>query len=972
MRNELIIGGYSIDTIEDLDINITKEVYNIDDPSKRQSDFSKSVDIPGSKANDFVFKSLFDVNFSIRNTDQLNPDFNPSKKASCIYYQDTLQQISGYCQLNEIKVLNNDQVTYSITIYGKNIDIFSKLSDKTLNDLTTLGTAIWNDTEIVDSWTATFDPVIKLTYPMLDRGVSRYGWNGDASSKLSYNYNAFKPFIYVAHLVNAIFEEAGVPLEVATFFGTPQFQKLILECDVTKFQLNQTERDNSVVDGRILSAVDVNPVSTSNAGNLSLVFSSSQIKYSEVLDPSGQYNPTTGTFTKSGNGPTNFEVKLYGELYNGSATAGEVYFSLIRKRGTEYIIIDSVRHSVTTSTTNTFTAPIYIKKDSFQLLDGDEVRVCLHHKILNSTGAIDNTNVEYNPNYFSYGDTLSVYGDGQIDYNVTFPIADILPPMKQTDFLMGIIKMFNLYMSPIYETGVVIEPRDTYYTSDIVDWTDLLDTSKDFTIKPQGLLENKELVFTYADNGDDLNKLFKQSTSFNYGYRDLIFDNEFVKETKKVEIPFSLIPLQADKDKNTMMRTIFDAKSQEKSPKPIIAYFGGMKSGRLRYWNYNNTSATDYTTYPFAGHIDDLVAPNYDLAFDVQDFYFYTTPTTSGVTTTDNNLYNQFHKSQWEQIGNKDSKLIEAWFNLRPNDIANLDFRKTYWVKDNPYRLLSVQDYNPNGDTTTLCKLLKFAYQATFTPTVVTTNGGNGQGEKDGGYNTTENVIKSGILATGGNVINDNTVGIVVTGNGNNLGGDNSNVMIAGDNNVILPGITDVMLINTSGLTIAESNVTYIDGVKYSSVSKKYGAFHDESVQSVAAINTNYEITLSNTDLSSGVSLGSPSSRIVVANTGIYNITFSIQLTNASSQMQDANIFLRKNGTNLAQSNSYFSIHAKHGSANGGSIATVNFMLSLTANDYIELMWNATSTNVKIESLPLVVTPSTPATPSVIITLQQI
>jgi hypothetical protein len=814
MRNELVIGGYSIDTIEDLDINITKEVYNIDDPSKRQSDFSKSVDIPGSKLNDFVFKSLFDVSFSIRNTDQLNPDFNPSKKATCIYYQDTLQQISGYCQLNEIKILNNDQVTYSITIYGKNIDIFSRLTDKTLNDLTSLGTATWNDTEIVNSWTATFDPVIKLTYPMVDVGLDKYGYNGDASYVISHNYNSFKPFIYVGHIINAIFEEAGVGLEVASFFGTPQFQKLILQCDVKKFQLNQTQIDNSLVDGSVLAAVNVNPVTTANAGDLSLVYSSSQIKYSEVLDPSNQYNPTTGTFTKSGNGATNFEIQLYGELYNGSATAGEVYFSLIRKRGTSYEVIGSVRHFVTTSTSNPFSTPIYIKKDSIALLDGDEVRVCLHHKILNSTRAIDNTNVEYYPNYFTNGDELKVYVDGQIDYGVTFPIADILPNMKQTDFLMGIIKMFNLYMSPIYETGVVIEPRDIYYTDDIVDWTDLLDTSKDFTIKPQGLLENKELVFTYVENGDDLNKKFKQATSFNFGYRDLIFDNEFVKETKKVEIPFCLIPLQTDDDKNTVMRTIFDGETQEKSPKPIIAYFGGMKSGKLRYWNNNNTTATDYSTYPYAGHVDDLTSPNYDLAFDVQDFYFYLTPNSSGVTTTDNNLYNQFHKSQWEQIGNKDSKLVEAWFKLRPNDIANLDFRKTYWVKDNAYRLLTVQDYDPNGNQTTLCKLLKFAYQDAFVPTVVTSNGGNGQGEKDGGYNTNGNVIKKGILATGGTVLNDNTNGIVVTGNGNNLGGDNANILIQGDDNVILPGITDVVLINTSGLTIAESGVQYIDNIK--------------------------------------------------------------------------------------------------------------------------------------------------------------
>jgi hypothetical protein len=970
MRNELVIGGYSIDTIEDLDINITKEVYNIDDPSKRQSDFSKSVDIPGSKLNDFVFKSLFDVSFSIRNSDQLNPDFNPSKKASCIYYQDTLQQISGYCQLNEIKVLNNDQVTYSITIYGKNIDIFSKLTDKTLNDLTTLGTATWNDTEIVNSWTATFNPTIKLTYPMLDRGVSKYGRNTDASSNLSYNYNAFKPFIYVKHLVDAIFNEAKVPLEVATFFNTTQFQKIILECDVAKFQMNQGEKDASIVTATRSTNQTIGIVSTANAGNLSLVYANAFQYNITGLDPLSQYNATTGTFTKLVNGYTNFEVEAFINVVNTTGPLGRLYIYAIRKRGTDYRVIGNAYLKILagSSTTQNFRITV----DSEELLAGDEVRFCIGNFYLGLTGGtIDNSTITGITFISTSANSYTQYVDGQIEYNQTFYIADILPKLKQTDFLMAIIKMFNLYMSPIYENGVVIEPRDTYYTSDIVDWTELLDTSKDFTIKPQGLLENKELVFTYADNGDDLNKDFKQATSFNYGYRDLIFDNEFVKETKKVEIPFCLIPLEADDDKNIMMRTIFDAMSQEKSPKPIIAYFGGMKSGRLRYWNYNNTTATDYTTYPFAGHIDDLTAPNYDLAFDVQDFYYYLTPNSNGVTTTDNNLYNQFHKSQWEQIGNKDSKLIEAYFNLRPNDIANLDFRKTYWIKDNAYRLLSVQDYDPNGASTTLCKLLKFAYQDAFVPTILQTNGGNGQGEKDGGYNTTSGVIKKGILATGGNVINDNTVGIVVTGKGNNLGGDNSNVMIAGDNNIILPGITDVMLINTSNLTIAESHVTYIDGIQYTAT-KKYGAFHDSSIQPAIVANTNYAITFTDTDLSNGITIGSPSSRIVFANSGVYNITFSVQFVNQSVQIQDANIFLKLNGTNIPSSNSHVSIHGTHGGVHGHVIATVNFMMQVNANDYIELVFNATATDVSIETIPLIVTPSTPASPSVILTLQQI
>ena len=116
MRNELFIGGYSVDTIETLDISITKSVYSIVDPSKRQSDYSKTVAIAGSKNNDNIFKSLFDVNFSIRNSDQLNPDFNPSIKASCIYLQDSNVQIDGYCQLNEIVILENNKVIYNITI----------------------------------------------------------------------------------------------------------------------------------------------------------------------------------------------------------------------------------------------------------------------------------------------------------------------------------------------------------------------------------------------------------------------------------------------------------------------------------------------------------------------------------------------------------------------------------------------------------------------------------------------------------------------------------------------------------------------------------------------------------------------------------------------------------------------------------------------------------------------------------------
>lgn len=971
MQNELVIGGYSIDTIENLDINITKEVYNIDDPSKRQSDFSKSVEIPGSKANDFVFKSLFDVSFSIRNNAQLSPDFNPTKKAWCIYYQDTLPQINGYCQLNEVKILDNNQVIYVLTIYGKNIDIFSKIADLKLNDLTTLGTATWNDTSIIDSWTAVFDPTIKLTYPILDRGLSKYGRGTDKFYELSYNYNGFKPFLYVKHIVDAIFSEAGVNLEVANFFETDQFKKLILECDVTKFQTNQAWIDNTLVDAYRNANQTLTLVSNANIKNASTLYSTSNLTFNITnSDPASQYNSSTGTFTSGYQAYTNLNASLSIEVTKNESSAGVLTFQAIRKRGTDYKFIGVGSQTISGNATLNITQNISI--DSTLLEVGDEMRiVCTGYW---TSGAPHNEYISSIIN--KSGSTLRWYQDGQINYGQTFNIADILPDMKQQDFLMGIIKMFNLYMSPIYEDSIIIEPRDNYYTNEVIDWTSKLDVSKDFVIKPQGLLENKEIVFTYADNGDDLSRNFQQSTTFNYGYLDLIFDNQFVKETKKLELPFTLIPLQA-MDTNIIMRTIYDGQPQEKSQKPIIAYFGGMnQSGKLRYWNYNTTSATDYTTIPFAGHVDDIQNPSYDLAFSQQDFYYYTTPNTTGLKLTNNNLYNQFHKRQWEEIGDKDSKLVEAYFKLSVFDIATLDFRKKYWVNGNAYRLLKVEDFDPMGNQTTLVKLLKLVEKNPIVPTVTTKNGGNGQGgtkvgsgETDGS-NPLGNVIKKGILAANnGNDINDNTVGVVITGGNNTLGGNNSNITIMGSENTILPNVTDVMLINTNNKTITQSNQTWINGVLYP---KAYGGFSDSTSQYAALITQSYAVTFDTTDLSNDVVLGTPTSEIVFNRAGTFSLVFSAQLANSHTDDLNINMFLRLNGSDIANSNTVVTVPKKHGSSDGHAVMTVNFMLDVVENDVIELMWNTEGVDAFLEAKPSSATPPTPATPSVIFTIEQV
>lgn len=147
-----------------------------------------------------------------------------------------------------------------------------------------------------------------------------------------------------------------------------------------------------------------------------------------------------------------------------------------------------------------------------------------------------------------------------------------------------------------------------------------------------------------------------------------------------------------------------------------------------------------------------------------------------------------------------------------------------------------------------------------------------------------------------------------------------------------------------------------------------YGAFQDTTDQAAASTTAAYAVTYNTTDYSNGVTL-SNSSRLNVSNPGVYNIQFSIQFQNTDTQIQDVDVWFRKNGTDVAGSNSRFSVPNSHGGTPGHLIAALNFFIELAAGDYIEIMWATTSTLVTIEHIPTQTTPTRPATPSVIVTM---
>jgi len=150
-----------------------------------------------------------------------------------------------------------------------------------------------------------------------------------------------------------------------------------------------------------------------------------------------------------------------------------------------------------------------------------------------------------------------------------------------------------------------------------------------------------------------------------------------------------------------------------------------------------------------------------------------------------------------------------------------------------------------------------------------------------------------------------------------------------------------------------------------------WGSFWSNQDQSAANTTTAYPITFNNTDPDSiGVSIVS-NSQITFANAGVYNIEFSAQADRVSGSGADSiDIWFRKNGTDIPESNTVITVAG--GAAAAKTVAAWNYMLKLSAGDYVELVWRTSDTNLQLIHEASATSPTRPAIPSVIVTAQQV
>jgi len=147
---------------------------------------------------------------------------------------------------------------------------------------------------------------------------------------------------------------------------------------------------------------------------------------------------------------------------------------------------------------------------------------------------------------------------------------------------------------------------------------------------------------------------------------------------------------------------------------------------------------------------------------------------------------------------------------------------------------------------------------------------------------------------------------------------------------------------------------------------KYYGIFTKTTDQSPALTNTEYLLTFDNAQITNGVVIGSPASRIVVPESGLYQFDATVQLTSSSSSSKNIWVWFKKNGTSAPGTSRLVTSNINSGYV---PMALSEFF-SLQANDYVEMAFASDNTAVTVDNVAA--TAFAPSAPAITLAVTQI
>lgn len=686
MKTEIYIEDNLLDQSNDLSSLLTLMIDDIRDFSTRTTSFSKTIVLPGTANNNRLLGNIFQFGQS-NDYDPSQPNvgynFNAAKSASCIIFQDNIQTFKGGLRLLEIDY-DKGRYEYQVAVFGDMAALNIALGSALLEDLDFSSyDHVLSDSAITNSWNN--PPGSGYYYPLIDYG-------GYSISKHDWDYHTFRPALYVKEYIDKIFAASGFKYQ-SDLFNTSRFKGLIIPHN----QKVLTSKTSTLATGSRTTDTTVIDYGSSAAHQLEFDTVSTSI-----------FTYSGGVLTYIGTDPVTFNINFDLE-YNWKTTGNTITLS-IRKNGTDLYtkILGNTGGFLVTSGS-------WVGTVSMSLVTGDQVDFFaqvsdssfghFYTLVLKSAGTFFN--------FKTASDVpVPVNLGGDVKLNDTIPRN-----IKQIDFLVSIVKLFNLYVyeDKFQKNLVYITPYVDFYGHDNTasdDWTYKLNRDKPIKIKPMSELTSQIYNFKYKSDTDYYNDLYQKRYNQNYG--DYIFNSNFEFTSDKSDIPiiFSGTPLVGYAGEDKVQGTIFKLSgTTEDHVDSNIRIMQSKKITGVASWSIldGSTILTSTIDYGYAGHFDDPDAPTNDLNFGALQELFFTLAT-GFLSATQFNIY---WSPYMAEITDKDSKLVTGSFYLRPQDILDLDFSRYKYLDGVLFRLSKITDFNmsqPGDCQVDLLKVINTLY----------------------------------------------------------------------------------------------------------------------------------------------------------------------------------------------------------------------------------------------------------------------
>jgi hypothetical protein len=859
--------GY-LDVKEEVAVPLNFSIAEIQDISKKQGGFSKTIKLAGTSNNNNLLGHLFDVNIA-------DASFNINIRQACQIIQNGVSVFDGYLQLMNVNKLSpssgapDEFVEYEVNVKDDSGNFYSSLQEKLLENL-----PYWDQYNHIYTLSA-------ITATSAHTVNDGYTYILPFKANQFYNVTDFTPAIYAKAYWDRIFLEAGYTYDWASLEDC-SFDKLIIPYNgdtgkqdlsvyylragyitgstadtavsevifpnLTRGYFNKVKYDNVTTFPNIdqLGLFDITDLGVDPAGNAYLPDYIGQIEVKSKFKYRITIEFQVDTIFKitddniSLNVKVNSQIPDFTNIANISAInskTNEIIQSdtnLSYSAGTTIIVEDFIDLSAVINVENNDTISNYISgliiTEGIWVDSGGATPLpSTQYPRITIETRIDPE--EFDNNYFIVIPTANI-NEGQV-VNVQ---AFIPKQIKQKDFIKAITQLYNLYITPdkYIDNHLIIQTRDEYYDSgSIIDWTDKFAIDNEAQIEFLPDLQDKRLILTYKQDNDEWNKNYLADTGEVYGQVQYEFINEFTQSTKKIENLFSPTPIIQNTN-GLLVPAIF---SRNPKTNIRILYYSGWVDGEWRYNLGGQTGATINSvlipTYGRAMHLNDPINPTIDINFAQPDFFNYS----SYQTVTDNNLYNKYWSRFINQI--ETGKLLKGTFLLDENDIHNLDLRSKVWLHDCYWNINRIIDYNPNGNGLTKVELISVDEGLKFAPYNIDRNN-TGNTITDVGIrnnwitnlasindSATKNSFGTTVVNTPvfglDNVIQSRSQSTLVLGDGNRISstdsiviGQNNNVqgnnMFAFGNDITVSGDSQAIFNVPLSATVISASTIFIDG----------------------------------------------------------------------------------------------------------------------------------------------------------------